>query len=293
MPSMKPKLRSWWIFLWLVASPVLAGWGYEYMNLSPSPSVLFAPLEPGVSQALWHPAVASPHPARAMSVASWLGGVTLGAFHWNLKPGTQIHLQGMFSGTLDKTDGTGQVVGTFSTQHLYIGSTFQRPLSPTWTLGFGMGLYAQSIPPYSSLAVGGAVGVLWHPAPRPLRMAVSLANVGVELKPMVKDRYNPAPQFRATAQYAVGEAVQLSLGAVLSPLGSWVQLAGRYHLTSLLSLSLAYTSQWSALKLGDPNDFLMGVMPGLELHWRRIRFTYAYGPMASLGDLHLVSLSVY
>ncbi len=228
-----------------------------------------------------------------MAVASWLGGVTLGTFHWSPTDRSQVHLQGLFSGTLEQTDSTGRVVGSFSAQSLYLGYTQQQAWAPGWTLGWGVGLYSQSVASYASLALGGSVGLLWQNPQGPLKVALALTHLGVEIKPLVKERFHPAPQFRGAVAYTPVPVLQVTAGVVASPLGRWLHLSGRYALTPRLRVSLAYTSQWSALKLGDPNDFLMGLMPGLELRWKRFRFAYLYGPMASLGDLHLLSLSLY
>ncbi len=268
-----------------------AGWGYEYMNINADPSVAFLPLDANPAQSLWQPGVTVPRGRWSAASSAWLGGTYLGSFHWSPTPGIQVHLVGLWSGTMDETDASGRVVGTFSTQHLYLGETFQRPLGAALTLGLGAGLYAQSIGGKGSLALGGQVGLRWQAPNRPLQVAVALANLGVEIKPMEQQRFHPAPQLRLVVRYAPGTAVDLSAGAVASPVGSWIHLAGRYQLTPLLGVALAYTTQWNALKLGDPNDFLIGLMPGVDLTWRRLRLTYAFGPLAAVGDLHLLSLS--
>ncbi len=275
----------------LLSTTLFAGWGYEYATLVPHPAVWFAPLDAGVAQTLWAPAVSPATRGWEATSAAWLGGTYLGSFHAGFQ-NKQLHLTGLFSGSMDQTDAFGRVTGTFSTQHLYLGLTSQRPWRPGLTLGFGLAAYVQNIATYTSIALGGQIGLLWKAPTAPLQVAATLGNLGFEVKPMDQERFHPAPQLRVLAQYALSPQTTLAAGTVLSPAGSWLQVAGTYQLTPLLRLALAYTTQWNALKIGDPNDFLIGLMPGLELHWRRFRLSYAYAPLAAVGDLHLVSLSL-
>lgn len=115
-----------------------------------------------------------------MAGSSWMGAHFVKAFgeRHTMAAGVQY----MNYGSIDETDETGTVTGSFSPKDMVIGVGYSYLLSDRWSGGANLKMIYSRLADYSSLAVAVDLGLNYYDEERDLSVSASLQNVGTQLK---------------------------------------------------------------------------------------------------------------
>lgn len=115
-----------------------------------------------------------------MGGSQWMGAGYAKAFGQRHTLGVGVHL--MNYGSMDETDETGSVTGTFRAKDFILGGGYSYLLSDKWSGGANLKLIFSNIASYSSIAMAVDLGINYYDEERDLSLSAALANIGTQLK---------------------------------------------------------------------------------------------------------------
>ncbi len=198
-------------------------------------------------------------------------------------------------GTIDETNGDGEIIGDFSGSDVALALTYARRLTDQFTLGGSAKFIYQKIQEYSSDALAVDLGAIYRLRDGRTSIGFSASNLGFQLSGLSTEHKDPLPiivraglshrlrgmPLTASAEvaYPTDNDVFGSLGLELMPNGSPV------------ALRVGYSTFGNNYETGGSKDNTAGFSVGAGFHVSQFVIDYAFLPYADLGSLHRVSLA--
>jgi len=124
-------------------------------------------------------------------------------------------------GSMDETDETGQVLGTFSPKDIIVGLGYSYLLSDRWAGGASLKAVHQNYGGFTSMALGVDLGLNYFDEGRDLSLSVAARNVGAQLKSFYDGRTEHLP-FSLQVGLTKGlEHIPVRLNITLTDLTRW------------------------------------------------------------------------
>ncbi len=226
---------------------------------------------------------------------NYLAGIQMGNLGY-AKPlgdkGVGVGITYLNSGSMKKTDITGDSMGIFSASYANLDFAFSYLLSEPIALGIGLkGLYGK-IDTFYSVGAGVNVGGSFLLPVEGLHLGFVVRNIGYVFKSFRSEKDKLPLDFGGGINYTVTDDINLNLDLV-KPLNSnfTFRLGGEAWLTEYLSIRAGYNSLGSDLKAGAGSDILAGLSFGLGVKVLNYQLDYGFTPMLTLGRVHRFTLS--
>lgn len=225
---------------------------------------------------------------------NYLAGIQLGSLCYS-KPfddkGFGIGITYLNSGSMKRTDISGNEEGTFSVSYANFDVAFSYLITEPIALGLGLkGLYGK-IDTFTTIGAGVNLGGSFMLPVTGLSLGVAVRNIGVSFKPFRNEKDKLPLDFGAGINYAT-DNLNLNLD-LIKPLYSQfgVRLGAEYWATFFLAARAGYNSLGSDLKTGSGSDISAGLGFGLGVKVLSYQLDYAFTPMLALGRVHRFTLS--
>ena len=226
---------------------------------------------------------------------NYLAGIQLGSLSYS-KPfgnkGLGVGITYLNSGSMKKTDISGNEEGTFSVAYANFDVAFGMLITEPIGIGVGLkGIYGK-IDTFTSVGAGINLGGSFILPVNGLSLGVAVRNIGYVFKPFRDERDKLPLDFGAGINYSSRDKLNLNLD-IIKPLYSkfGVRIGGEGWLTSFLALRAGYNSLGSDLKTGSGSDIAAGMSFGLGVKVLSYQLDYAFTPMLTLGRVHRFTLS--
>lgn len=207
-----------------------------------------------------------------------------------------ITLQYMNFGSFDKTDVSGETLGTFGASDVAIGLSYGQAVTEEMSVGATFyPLIRESIDDYSALAVAFSFGLQYHlPLEAGLTVGATAQNVGATLNGFTSDYKDDLPM-----NLKLGGGLRLAHLPLLIGLdinkatdqGLRFNLGGELTPNNLLIFRAGYRFNSSDLKVGTSKDDYVGVTGGIGFHLRTYTVDYALSSFGELGLVHRITIS--
>ncbi len=269
--------------------------GYDYLRIPFTPrGYLFmfsrVAYPCGTDAVAFNPALISEE-GISFSASSYVTGIKMGILSASLKGDWGASILYLNSGSMERIDENGNVLGNFSTSHLALCAAKKSKFRENMAFGVGIKLLYQSILDYSSLGVAFDIGAVYrYPSIDGLILGAALRNLGYELKPFVDERSMPPAELLLGATYETG-ALTLGLGISSALDRSFaLSLTGQWEVSRYLTFGVGYTTDRRDLDTGSGKDILNGLSAGFDISYRSIEVTYSFTPFGDLGDIHTIGV---
>jgi hypothetical protein len=226
---------------------------------------------------------------------NYLAGIQLGSLSYSRpfeNKGLGIGITYLNSGSMKKTDISGNEEGTFSVAYANFDVAFGMLITEPIGIGVGLkGLYGK-IDTFTSVGAGINLGGSFILPVTGLSLGVAVRNIGYIFKPFRDERDKLPLDFGAGFNYSSMDKLNLNLD-LIKPLYSkfGVRIGGEGWLTKFLALRAGYNSLGSDLKTGGGSDISAGMSFGLGVKVLSYQLDYAFTPMLALGRVHRFTLS--
>lgn len=268
--------------------------GYNYLKIPVGPwgrlySAAYVALEGDPFEIFHNPASPKPYNTVGLDIARYVAGISHGSASYCLSPDLGIGAAFLNSGSMTKTDSLGNVLGTFSTNHLAVLLSKRRVIGPRLDGGLNLKLLYQGIDTKNSIALAFDLGVLYKPAVTGLSIGASLRNVGYELKPFNEKRFILPMELALGASFSPSPDLKVAAGADFSidyPFS--LSIAGQYSVVPMLILGIGYSSKGKELSTGGGEDILNGFSFAASVNVLKIGLQYVFTPFGKLGDIHRI-----
>ena len=120
------------------------------------------------------------------------GMITYGK-HFQDKGTGAAHLRYVAYGKMDRTDETGQTIGTFSAGDFVLGGSFARRINPRISVGASLNIIWSQLESYSSLGLGLDLGGIYISKSERTQVSAVVRNAGVQLKAYTEGNRAPLP----------------------------------------------------------------------------------------------------
>jgi hypothetical protein len=226
---------------------------------------------------------------------NYLAGIQLGSLSYS-KPfddkGLGIGVTYLNSGSMKKTDISGNEEGTFSVSYANFDVAFGLLITEPIGIGVGLkGLYGK-IDTFTTVGVGVNLGGSFVLPVTGLSLGVAVRNIGFVFKPYRDEKDKLPLDFGAGLNYSAMDMLNFNLD-LIKPLYSQfgVRIGGEGWMTPFLAIRAGYNSLGSDLKTGGGSDIFAGLGFGLGVRVLSYQLDYAFTPMLALGRVHRVTLS--
>ena len=207
-----------------------------------------------------------------------------------------ITIQYMNFGDFDKTNTTGETIGSFGASDVALGLSYGRLLTDKMSVGATVyPLIRESIDEYSASAVAFTLGLQYHlPLEAGLTVGAALQHLGTTLSGFTNDYKDDVPLnikiggglnlahlpllLALDLNKPTDQNLRFNLGAELTP-------------NELLSVRAGYRFNTSDLKVGTSKDDYVGLTGGFGLNLRSYSVDYALSSFGELGFVHRVTVS--
>jgi hypothetical protein len=230
-----------------------------------------------------------------VSYINYLAGIQLGALSYS-RPwddrGLGIGITYLNSGSMKKTDISGNEDGTFSVSYANFDVAFGLLITEPIGIGLGVkGLYGK-IDTFATVGAGVNLGGSFVLPVTGLALGVAVRNIGFVFKPFRDERDKLPLDFGAGINYSVMDKLNLNLD-LIKPLNSQFgfRIGGEGWATPFLAVRAGYNSLGSDLKTGGGSDIFAGLGFGLGVKVLSYQLDYGFTPMVTLGRVHRFTLS--
>jgi hypothetical protein len=196
-------------------------------------------------------------------------------------------------GDMQRTDETGQELGTFGASDIAAYLTLAQPVWQDWLVaGVNLKAVYSSIEDYTSDAYVVDLGMIARAPLEGLTLGVALTNVGTVRSGYAEDYKDSLPvNFRVgLAHRPAHMPVPMLLLADLNMPNdgdAYMALGAELQLPGGLYVRPGYSAQQTGLQ----GDDALGLTGGVGLSARSYRLDYAYASFTDLGDVHRISIS--
>ena len=225
---------------------------------------------------------------------SYLAGIQLGSLSYSRpfeNKGLGVGITYLNSGSMKKTDISGNEEGTFSVTYANFDVAFGMLITEPIGIGVGLkGLYGK-IDTFTSVGAGINLGGSFILPVTGLSLGVAVRNIGFAFKPF-RDETDKLPlDFGVGINYSSMDKLNFNLD-LIKPLYSQfgIRIGGEGWLTQFLAVRAGYNSLGSDLKTGG-GDIAAGLGFGLGIKVLSYQLDYAFTPMLALGNVHRFTLS--
>ena len=189
-------------------------------------------------------------------------------------------------GTFDRVSASGQKLGTFGANDIYVAGMAAKKLGE-WSLGGEAGFLNSKIDSYSASALSFSAGIAYSPAAIPLtHFGADIQNGGINIKKYSGSSTDFPTQFR------VGAAKRLEhLPLTLVAMGhKWRDTdwyfagGGEFEIAESFRLRAGYNTYGSDQKVSGTGDSVSGLNAGFGLSYRSYLFDFAYSFQGTLGN---------
>ena len=139
----------------------------------------------------------SMHNSIGFNQALHAGGINHGMIsygrHFEGKGTGAAHLRYVAYGQMDRTDETGQTIGTFSAGDFVLGGSFARRLNPRISVGATFNIIWSQLESYSSLGLGLDLGGIYISKNERTTVSAVIRNAGVQLTTYTEKNRAPLP----------------------------------------------------------------------------------------------------
>ncbi len=197
-------------------------------------------------------------------------------------------------GTIDETNGNGDVVGDFGGSDMAFSATYARQVSPQLSIGASGKLIYEKIDEYSSTGVAADLGLLYRFKDGRTRAGISATNLGAQLSGLNDDHKDPLPillraglshTLRGTPLTVAGEGVFPTDNDLYGSIGV------EFNPDMPIALRAGYTSFGSNYKTDGGSDGTAGFAFGAGFTLPQVAVDYAFVPYADLGSLHRINFA--
>tara|TARA_B100000508_G_scaffold55003_3_gene42734 strand:- start:113063 stop:114097 length:1035 start_codon:yes stop_codon:yes gene_type:complete len=137
------------------------------------------------------------HNSIGFNQALHAGGINHGmvsyARHFEGKGTGAAHLRYVAYGQMDRTDETGQKIGTFSAGDFVLGGSFSRRINPRISIGATFNIIWSQLESYSSLGLGLDVGGIYISKNERTTVSAVVRNAGLQVKTYTENDRAPLP----------------------------------------------------------------------------------------------------
>jgi hypothetical protein len=199
-----------------------------------------------------------------------------------------LSYQGMAYGDFDRTDNTGQLLGSFKPKDQSFGVGMGKTLGKRWDVGGGVKMINSEITEQAS-AVALDVGA--RARFRHIALALSAANLGTGIKYRETEDDLPMTLRFGTAFHALEEGRWITAADIIAPAGTdpYAALGTEYGFMVARS-TMAVRGGYNTRTSGSDLNGITGFSAGFGLDVIGITLDYAWAPFGDLGDTHRVSL---
>ncbi|MDO5510534.1 MAG: type IX secretion system protein PorQ [Weeksellaceae bacterium] len=168
---------------------------YEFMNITTSPRQAAlggnaqSMWDADPNMAYWNPALMNEnmHKKLALNYVNYLADIQMAtasfAYQWDDRSFFSVHGQYMDYGDFMAADEIGQVIGNFGAKDINIQLAFAYNISDFFTVGAGAKFIHSQIEMYRSYGIAADLGVVLHDIDYNTNVALSVRNLGYQLKP--------------------------------------------------------------------------------------------------------------
>ncbi|MEA2103016.1 MAG: PorV/PorQ family protein [Candidatus Cloacimonadota bacterium] len=190
-------------------------------------------------------------------------------------------------GKIDKTDGTGNLIGEFHPTDLILAGNHSWRLSPSVYFGYNIKLAYEKIDSETSYGLGADLGMVWDTFLRGLNLSAVVQNVGYSTK--LKDESIHLPlTWKCGANYSRSIGTNQSSISLSSDIiyfateDTKCNLGLEFDYTEKIFTRVGYALNY------DSED----ISAGLGLKINSYQFDYAFTPYSNdLGNVHRISLT--
>ena len=241
-------------------------------------------------------ALASEGPRAHVGYLNYVAGIHIGSAAYSQPVGTDrgigFGLVYLNSGTMKRTNETGQELGTFGVSYADLNLSGAMRFGDALGVGVGLqGLYG-SIDTFFTMGLAGNVGATYVLPVNGLTAGLAVRNVGYQLKAFQSSR-DPMPvEFGLGLAYQPSPSLNIGLD-VRKPLDNRVNVRAGVEgwIADILAVRAGYTTDGADLESGGGSDILAGLTTGLGFRWRGYQLDYCFIPMVELGMAHRLSLA--
>lgn len=189
-------------------------------------------------------------------------------------------------GTLDETDETGQLIGTFTAKDINVQSSYSYMLSDRWSGAVTAKVVMSNYADYSSMAIGTDLALNYFDDELGLSLSVVGRNLGGQIKSFYDDGSRESLPFNLALGYTKDFAnAPMRLSLTLDDLTHWDDVKFMQHLVVGMDI-LPSPNTWIAfgynfrrakeMKVGNKNQWA-GLSLGAGLNVKRFKVGVAYG----------------
>jgi hypothetical protein len=279
------------IFVFILASTV----GYEHLLVDPVAERVgmgYAQIGDGFN-VHYNPAGLAYNvtPFYSASYCNYIGGTHFGYLGFE-RNHIGVGIRYFNSGSMKKTDVTGQEYGTFGVHFidLTVGKGF---FFSDFVLGLSLkGLYTR-IDTLYSLGLGADVGVMYLLADPEIQLGLAVKNLGTGVKPYIEDSELLPYEVNVSAMkhFSFGWVGLDLVKPALMDFG--LRFGAGYSVLENFELRASYSTLYSSMQTGSSGlDFLAGITVGFGVTLKTFSIHYSYAPYFDLGGGHRISLSL-
>ena len=206
-----------------------------------------------------------------------------------------ITVQYMNFGDFDKTDDSGNRIGSFGANDFALGLSYGRVLTDRMSVGASVyPLIRESIDEYSSVAMAFSFGFQhYFPVEAGLTVGASVQNVGTTLSGFTDNHKDDLP-----LNVKLGGGLRLAHLPVLLAFdinksidqNIRFNLGGEFSSNDMLFIRAGYRFNTSDLKIGTSKDDYVGITGGFGFSLQSYTVDYALSSFGELGLVHRVTI---
>ncbi len=204
-------------------------------------------------------------------------------------------------GDFDRRDEFGNLDGNFSAGDFAVSTAYADQLIENITYGASLKFIYSSIANYSSYGVATDFGVTYTAIPDRFHIAVSLLNLGTQLKPYINTKENLPVDLKIGASLKPEHLplrVNLSFNKLLDYQSSFFSrfrsfaFGGEFSLTQNVQFRFGYNNEnRKDLKI-DKSAGLAGFSIGGGFIYDVYKIDYAFNSMGKIGGLHRITVGI-
>jgi hypothetical protein len=291
------------ILLILLPLTILNGTVFDFLNVGVSArsnamAGSFSAISSDVNSLQWNPAGLQGIEKGILSTSLllYVADIKLGDVHYGFKKGGNTFafaLNYVNYGSMEKKDVNNQGTGTFTPMDLVFTFGLSRSITEELTAGGAMKFIYESIDSFVSMGAGADIGFQYLMRERNLTLALSLKNLGAQLKTHNKESGSFPMSITGGGSFHPVKTFSLNLDVtrIFSDSRTIVSLGGEWWAIPMFALRAGYSNAGTELKTGYGSDMLAGTSAGIGLSWKNIYVDYAIQPMGELGLSNSISLS--
>jgi len=203
-------------------------------------------------------------------------------------------------GEMRRTDITGENLGSFAPMDLAVTMAVADSLPGGFQYGVSLEYIYSRIDSYSSSAIAGGVGLIYHIPSQNMNLGLSVTNAGGALSSFVKVKEKLPLTYRlGVSKHLAHLPLLLNFDLIRYQYeesgklgGFYWALGGEFTLSESVYLRWGYNSRGSEEKVGATSDRFAGVCFGLGFRFEGYQVDYGFNAFGVLGARHFLTATI-